>query len=220
MGNQGVKARMRAWMIEYAYLATLGAMAVIVAASAAYTHQLRREEVPAAAQAVEIEATKTPEQTPEVTPLPTIAPLVVRAEPMHMAGTTAWPTNGSVIRGYDPLEAVYWETLGCFKPHTALDIEGKAGEDVCAAADGVTEKVQRDELWGLRVTVMQTDGREMTYAGLETATVHAGQSVTRGQKIGTLLAYVPCEAELPAHVHIEMCMDGKAQDPEGILPER
>lgn len=207
-------------MIEYAYLVTLGAMAVIVAASAVYTNQLRREEIPAAAQAPETKETASPEIAPDVTPLPSIAPLTVHAQPLRMAGATVWPTGGAILRGYDTQEAVYWETLGCFRPHAALDIAGEAGGDVCAIADGVVEKVTRDELWGLRIVVSQMDGREMTYAGLETAAVRAGQSVTRGRKLGTLLERIPCEAELPAHVHIEMRKDGKSQDPEGILPER
>ena len=220
MTNKGLRARVRAWLIEYAYLVTLGAMAAIVAASAVYTHQLRREEVPAVAQAPEIEETDAPTCTPEVTPLPTIAPLTVRAEPLRMMGVTTWPVSGGIVRGYDAQEAVYWEVLDCYRPHAALDIVGEAGEDVRAIADGVVEKVNRDELWGVCVAVMQMDGREITYAGLETACVYAGQSVTRGMKLGTLMAYVPGEAEMPAHLHVEMRMDGKVQDPEALLPER
>lgn len=221
MAKKGMRARVREWMIEYAYLVTLGAIAAIVASSAIYAHQLQRaEDVPATAQAPEIKATAAPTQTPEVTPLPTIAPLVVRTESLRMAGTTVWPADGDILRGYDALGAVYWETLGCYRPHAALDIAGEAGEDVCAIADGAVEDVGRDELWGMRVTVAQTDGREMTYAGLETAAVRAGQNVTRGQRLGTMMARIPCEAELPAHVHIEMRMDGKQQDPEALLPER
>lgn len=220
MAKKGWSARVKDMMIEYAYLVTLGAMAVIVAASAMYTHELRRQEVPAAAQAAEIGATTEPTQTPKLTPLPTIAPLIVRTDALRMSGTTVWPASGGILRGYDAQQAVYWEILGCYRPHKGLDIAASAGEDALCIADGVISRTQRDELWGWQVTVAQTDGREMLYAGLECVDVEAGQAVTRGQTLGTLLARIPCEAELSPHVHIEMTKDGKHQDPEAILPER
>ena len=220
MAKKGWGARIKDMMIEYAYLVTLGAIAAIVAASALYAHQLRQEEIPAAAQAPEVAATAEPTHTPEITPLPTIAPLIVRTDAMRMAGTTVWPVSGEILRGYDVQEAVYWETLGCYRPHAGLDIAAEAGEEVRCIADGVVERTLRDELWGWQVIVAQTDGREMLYAGLRRADVRAGQAVTRGQALGVPLERVPCEAELPAHVHIEMRLDGEHQDPEGILPEK
>lgn len=219
MAGKGMRARIRAWMMDYAYLVTAGAMAAVVAASAIYTHQLRKEEgVQAAADAPETAVQET--MLPAVTPLPTIAPLAVHTELLTPAGSTAWPASGEIIRGYEPQEVVCWEALGCFRPHAGLDIAGAAGEEVTAIADGVAETVQRDALWGCQVVISQTDGRRMRYAGLETAYLAAGQSVTRGQAIGTMMPYIPCEAELGAHVHVEMTKDGKHQDPGAILPEK
>ncbi len=212
-------ARMKAWMMDYAYLVTLGALIAVVVGSALYTQQVRREReagVQAAAHAPEIEQTATP--TPAVTPLPTIAPLAVR--PVLLTGSAQWPVDGDVLRSFDAQTSVYWARLQSWRVHAGLDIAGEAGQRVDCAAEGRVTGVTWDELWGWRVTVDQSDGRQTAYAGLESAVVAVGERVTRGQTIGTLLAQVPCEAELPAHLHMEVTRDGEPQDPEAMLPER
>ena len=212
--NRGVQ-RAKAWMVDYAYLVTLGAVIAVIAASAMYTQRLhaREQSVQAAAGAPETKATPTP--TPRVTPLPTLAPLAVQTP----TRVTVWPLSGGIVRGHNVQDMVYWAALGCYQAHTGLDIAGEAGESVCCAADGVVSRTALDELWGWRVTVTQMDGSEAVYAGLEVCAVAEGQSVTRGQALGTLLAQIPCEAELGSHLHLERWRDGAAQDPEAALPE-
>ena len=60
----------------------------------------------------------------------------------------------------------------------------------------------------------------MTYSGLESSVVSIGESVTRGQTIGTLLERIPCEGEMLAHLHLQVRNKGMMQDPEAMLPER
>ena len=221
MAKKKLSARVRAWMIEYAYLVTLGAIAAIVASSALYAYGMRKENaLQAAAQAPETKQEATRPPRPEPTPLPTIAPLAVRTEMLRTAGRTAWPTGGSIARGYDPQEAVYWEALACYKPHAGLDIAGEAGEEVCAIAEGVAAAIGRDELWGLSAEITLADGRSMVYRGLEAAFVHAGEKIACGQTLGVLMAKIPCEGETGAHVHVELMKDGKYQDPGALLPEK
>lgn len=102
--------------------------------------------------------------------------------------------------------------------HPALDIAGEADEEVRCAKDGVVALAVRDDLWGWRVQVEQTDGRLCEYAGLALSLVEAGQSVTRGQPLGTLLPAIPCESEQAAHLHMTVWADGEAIDPRGMLP--
>ena len=71
MAGKGLRARLKMWMMEYAYLATAGAIAAIVAASAMYTHRIRTEEgIQAAADAPETVAQVQDMQAekPAVTP--------------------------------------------------------------------------------------------------------------------------------------------------------
>ena len=212
-------ARMRKWMIDYAYLVTLGAVLTIVAASAMYTRALQKEqEIAAAAAAPAIAATVMPTLSPSPRVTPTLAPLVARAMPAFAAAV--WPVTGVVIQPYDEERLVYWEALARYGTHMALDIRGEDGETVRAVAEGEVTHAAYDALWGWRVIITQEDGREAVYAGLEYAAVQEGQHTSRGQEIGILAASVPCEASLGPHLHMELYRDGKAQDPEGMLPER
>lgn len=210
--------RIRDWMMDYAYLVTLGAVIAVIVGSALYTRQVERD-IQAAAPAPETAETgmPTPQATPE--PLPTLAPLTAR--PMQLVTTGAWwPVEGEILRGFDEQALVCWESLGSWRTHTALDIAGEAGQAVACCADGTVERSTWDALWGWRVTVSQRDGQQVSYCGLESSLVWAGESVQRGQSLGTLMARIPCEAELPPHLHLELRHKGRLQDPEAMLAER
>ena len=112
-----------------------------------------------------------------------------------------------------------WTALGVIQPHEAIDIAGEKDESVRSAMDGVVSQAAMDALWGWRIVIDHTDGSTGTYAGLGMSFVRAGQSVSRGEEIGTLLDSVPCEAELGPHLHFELEKNGVMQDPEGMLPE-
>ncbi|MGN0776337.1 MAG: peptidoglycan DD-metalloendopeptidase family protein [Candidatus Ventricola sp.] len=213
---------MKAWMMDYAYLVTLGAVIAVVAGSAVYTQQVKRRQeagVQAAANAPELEMSASPEPQPTVTPLPTIAPITVRLV-LLAAASSLWPVEGEILRAFDAQTLVWWESLGCWRTHMGLDIAGEAGQAVTCCADGKVKSSSWDELWGWRVMIEQTDGRQVTYCGMESSVVSIGERVTRGQTIGTLLARIPCEAELPAHLHLQVSNKGTMQDPEAMLPER
>ena len=134
-------------------------------------------------------------------------------------GTTVRPVSGGVIRGFDSETPVLWEALSCVQLHAAVDLAGEVGEKVHCVMDGTVSGTVRDELWGWRVAVAQTDGQQAVYAGLAACDVSAGQNVTRGQTIGTLLERIPCEAELGAHLHLELTCNGERRDPMEILPD-
>jgi len=210
-------SRAREWLMEYAYLVTLLAVVAIIAASALYTREVKQENeraLQAAAQAAEIRGTPAP----EITPLPTIAPLVLTKMEYAPRRVTVRPVSGEIIRGYTA-EPVYYGAMSVFQAHEAIDLAGEAEEAVRCAMDGVVREAAMDALWGWRVRVEHTDGSVGTYAGLALSYVRAGQSVARGEEIGVLLGCVPCEAELGAHLHLELTRDGERQDPQGILPQ-
>ena len=221
MRRAGEAARQaKEFFLDYAYLMTLGAALLVVAASALYTYQLRDGSgIQAAANAPEIEETVVPtlQPLPTAAPLATIAPLQI-ASTVKLGGTTVRPVKGAVLRGFDLSVPVYWEALSCVRVHAGLDLAGTPGEDVLCASDGTVTQAARDELWGWRVTVAQTDGQTAVYAGLASSLVQQGQNVTRAQPLGALLERIPCEAELGAHLHMELSRDTLARDPAEILP--
>lgn len=205
-------------LMEYAYLITLGAVVAVIAASAMYTSRVRTQfetQVEAAAGAPEIAATPSPSPETEITPLPTIAPLVVGT--LGMGAGRVWPVSGEVIRGYAPDEPVFWETLSCYQAHRGVDIGAKAGEEILCVMDGVVEEITRDELWGYSVSVVQTDGSVARYAGIGFCPLWEGMTITRGQTVGEVMAAIPCEAELGAHLHLEYVKEGQGTDPTLLL---
>lgn len=222
--KRGKKAaqRLREWMMEYAYLVTLGAVIAVIAGGAIYTsHTQAQRNVQAAASAPETRASAVPEVTAgaEITPLPTIAPLQVHYQALETGVGTVWPASGRIVRGYDAKQPVFWEALSCVQVHMGIDIAAQAGESIRCAMDGVVSRIVLDPLWGWRVYIVHTDGSEAVYAGLESCDVAAQQVVTRGQQLGMLLERIPCEAEMEPHLHMELRRNGALCDPALILPE-
>lgn len=221
--------RIREWVLDNAHLVTLGAVLAVIAASAMYTKQVeqRTGEVQAAAQAAELAAspatqavTPLPELAASASPLPTLAPLELNLKAVRPGGATVWPVSGEVLRGFDGDTPVLWEALSCVRVHTALDIGGEAGEDVLCMMDGVVIAAVRDELWGWRVEIEQTDGSRASYCGLSVCTVSVGSGVTCGQTLGALLESIPCESELGPHLHLELTREGQRENPLELLPQK
>ena len=214
----GCYTRVKAWLMEYAYLVTLASVIAVIVGAALYTDHVKAQQQAvsqAAADAMEIAAAQS--TAPQVTPLPTIAPLVASRTFVPKI-VTVRPVSGKIIRAYEK-EPIVWGALGAVQAHEAIDIVGAEDESVLSAMDGVVKEMAMDALWGWSVVIEHTDGSEGTYAGLKTIVVRAGQGVSRGQEIGTLMADIPCEAELSTHLHFELKKNGVMQDPEGILPE-
>ena len=228
-GRRPLLGRAREWVLDNAHLVTLGAVLAVIAASAMYTREIeqRTGEVQAAAQAAELAAspaaeavTPLPELAASASPLPTIAPLTLSLQAVRPGGATVWPVSGEVLRGFDGDTPVLWEALSCVRVHAALDVGGEAGEEVLCVMGGTVSRVVRDELWGWRAEVEQTDGSRAVYCGLALCTVSPEQNVTRGQTLGTLMESIPCEAELGPHLHLELTRDGRRENPLELLPQK
>ena len=126
------------------------------------------------------------------------------------------PVSGGLLRGFSA-QPVLWPSLDCWQAHPAVDLGAASGETAVCMCDGVVLSCVRDDLWGWHVAVRQTDGAVCTYSGLSCALVQAGQSVVRGQPLGDVMAAVPAESELGAHLHLSLYRDGEAAEP--ALPD-
>ena len=111
------------------------------------------------------------------------------------------PVSGGLLRGFSA-QPVLWPSLDCWQAHPAVDLGAASGETAVCMRDGVVLSCVRDDLWGWHVAVRQTDGAICTYSGLSCVLVQAGQSVVRGQPLGDVMAAVPAESELGAHLHL------------------
>ena len=73
-------------------------------------------------------------------------------------------------------------------PHRGIDVKSRVGTDVLAAAEGrITVARDREDLCGLIVVVVHDPlGYRTIYCHLATISVKVGETVARGQRIGTL----------------------------------
>lgn len=128
-----VKTRLhqaREWLLDYAYLVTLGAMIAVIAGTALYTDHLRSQQnVQAAAPAPEVSSSPTPQISP--IPVPTLAPIR-----MPSAAGSVRPVSGGQVRGFSS-QPVFWQGLDCWQSHSAVDLAAEAGRNppsACATA--------------------------------------------------------------------------------------
>lgn len=94
--------------------------------------------------------------------------------------------------------------------HEGLDLLAARGTPVLATAAGTVESAVHNRTSGNTVRIRHAGGYETVYAHLEGMSVHAGQHVEIGQRIGTVgmsgQAFAP-------HLHYEVRLEGKAMDP-------
>lgn len=132
--------------------------------------------------------------------------------PAHTAATTSedeiawiWPTNGTVLAGFDEVK------------NKGLDIGGTAGDPVLAAADGRVVYVGA----GLRgygnLIILKHNNTYLTaYAHNQTLLIKEDQSVRKGQKIAEMGSSDADRVKL----HFEVRRQGKPVDPAKYLPAR
>jgi murein DD-endopeptidase MepM/ murein hydrolase activator NlpD len=117
------------------------------------------------------------------------------------------PTAGSFSCGFgnrvDPF-------TGRMQPHMGVDLAADIGTPVYATADGVVGALIRDCGLGRVVKIDHLHGYITVYGHLSQILVKQGQSVKRGEMIGTVgntgLTTGP-------HLHYEVYYEGKAQNP-------
>ncbi len=154
----------------------------------------------------------------DVTPIPGTGPLEpqpvksdpVRSEPVKPLpvlnqGMLAWqwPTRGKVIRSNSPIA------------QKGLDISGREGQQVTAAADGVVVYSGSGLLgYGKLIIIKHNETYLSAYAHNQMIQVKEGDTVNSGQIIGTMGKGNKGQPLL----HFEIRKDGKPVDPLQYLP--
>ncbi|MGI9024533.1 MAG: peptidoglycan DD-metalloendopeptidase family protein [Burkholderiaceae bacterium] len=146
---------------------------------------------------------------PEAGAAPSSAGVPEPAKPQAAEAATrlawAWPANGKVVDTF-----VEGKTKG-------IDIAGKSGEGVLAAADGkVIFSGRRVRGYGNFVIVWHSADLLSVYAHNKTNLVKEDAVVTRGQKIAEMGNSDADSVKL----HFEIRQGGKPVDPLRFLPER
>lgn len=100
--------------------------------------------------------------------------------------------------------------------HTGVDLGAAQGTPVLAAADGVVRIAQTHSSYGNYVRLLHEDGDETLYAHMQFLFVRPGQTVTRGEQLGTVGQ--TGNATGP-HLHFEILHEGVRYDPTQALEE-
>ena len=129
--------------------------------------------------------------------------------------TLTYPLKSNNILREFSKESVYFKTPNVWKPHLGVDFAGELGDDVCAMADGAVTKVSEDRMYGKTVEISVNDA-VCIYSGLGDISVSEGDSVTTGDKIGTV-GSVPYEASDKNHIHIAVKVNGNYADPLSFI---
>ncbi|MDI3381143.1 peptidoglycan DD-metalloendopeptidase family protein [Xenophilus aerolatus] len=116
-----------------------------------------------------------------------------------------WPAHGSLIAGFDEVK------------NKGLDISGKAGDAVLAAADGrVVYAGAGLRGYGNLIILKHNNTYLTAYAHNQTLLVKEDQSVQKGQKIAEMGSSDADRVKL----HFEIRRQGKPVDPARYLPAR
>ncbi len=113
----------------------------------------------------------------------------------------------------------YNQTLDCYYYHTGLDIAAEAGAEVYACIGGTVESITLgDILDGNKIVISHADGVKTTYCFIDVAEgLSVGDTVSRGDVIGTVSEPTGSEYKDGAHLHFEVYKNGETADPNDYL---
>jgi lipoprotein NlpD len=127
--------------------------------------------------------------------------------PRAFSGRWQWPANGTVIKGYN--------TGGT--PHKGIDIGGKLGESVYAAAAGEVVYAGNGLVGYGNLLILRHDDEYLSaYGHNSKLLIREGDVVKAGQRIAEMGDSGADRVKL----HFEIRFDGKPVNPTGLLPKR
>jgi murein DD-endopeptidase MepM/ murein hydrolase activator NlpD len=113
---------------------------------------------------------------------------------------------------------VYNTTLGWYETHSAVDLVSETSTDVLATCAGTVTEIYSNTLEGTVVKIKHNDQYTTLYGSLnEELSVAVGDSVTAGQKIGTISTSAGNESLLGSHLHFQIIKDNADVNPNDYL---
>lgn len=119
--------------------------------------------------------------------------------------TFLFPARGPITSSFGPR----WG-----RQHTGVDIDGPTGSPIIAAQAGTVTLAGWKNGYGITVIIDHGNGVSTLYAHQARLAVHTGQTVQRGQMLGTVGATGNVTA---AHLHYEVHVNGVPRNPRPWL---
>jgi murein DD-endopeptidase MepM/ murein hydrolase activator NlpD len=150
-----------------------------------------------------------------------VATLLFAVLPLARLVSLAAPTAGGtprILTGFGDRRGA--EGYPLLDPHRGIDVKGRVGADVLAAAAGrVTVARDSRDLCGLIVVVVHDPhGYRTIYCHLATIAAEVGETVSRGQRIGALGTTGQRAWPGYEHVHLELQRGTDSRDLLDPLP--
>ena len=124
------------------------------------------------------------------------------------------PVEGEIVREFAQENLVYSETLEEWVTHTGIDIKADKTTVVKVAEAGVVKSIKNDPRYGLTIVIEHDDTYQTVYSNLLTSEfVVEGETVEKGQSIGTVGNSAVFEIADEPHLHFEIFKDSIAVDP-------
>lgn len=124
------------------------------------------------------------------------------------------PLEGSIIVKFR--QTYFYEERQKYLKHTGIDIEGKPGQKVVAAGNGIVSYVGFSPIGGRTLVIRHNQKIKTTYLNLSHTYVSIGSSVKQGQTIASIGAEDDPSSET-CHLHFGIVYDGKYLNPEDVL---
>ena len=124
------------------------------------------------------------------------------------------PVEGDITREFAQENLVYSETLEEWVTHNGIDIKADKTTVVKASETGVIKSIKNDPRYGLTIVIEHDDVYQTVYSNLLTSEfVVEGETVEKGQSIGTVGNSAVFEIADEPHLHFEILKNGIQEDP-------
>ena len=124
------------------------------------------------------------------------------------------PVEGEIVREFAQDNLVYSETLEEWVTHNGIDIKADKTTVVKSAEAGVVKSIKNDPRYGLTIVIEHDDVYQTVYSNLLTSEfVVEGETVEKGQSIGTVGNSAVFEIADEPHLHFEILKDSIQVDP-------
>lgn len=135
-------------------------------------------------------------------------------EPENVVLEFVVPLEGEITKDFSDSALVYSETLKEWTTHQGVDIKAEKGSAVSASESGVVESIKNDPRYGLTITISHANGFKTVYSNLLSAEfVNEGDTVNKGQTIGSVGSSGVFEIAESEHLHFEMWENGVCVNP-------
>lgn len=139
-------------------------------------------------------------------------------KPVNSAIGNIMPVEGDVSNEFSNGELVKSKTLGVWKSHDGCDISCDLGTEVKSMSEGVVKQIENHAVWGVTVTIEQSNGLTVQYCGLaKELNVKNGAQVKQGEIIGKTGDTNQAEILEEPHLHIGVKQGDKWIDPMSVI---